>query len=123
MKYRALGRTGLQISELGFGASPLGAVYGAFARQDGVAAVHAALCRARGADLAKPALQYSVSGIGFATTVTGSADPANVHRNARWIEEPIDQALPADVESCLASARDQGWINGRPENQQPGGEP
>jgi L-galactose dehydrogenase len=86
-------------------------------------AAAAALCRERGADLAKLALQYPASGSGFASTVVGSADPANVHRNVRWIGEPIDQALLADVESCLASARDQGWINGRTENQQPGSRP
>ncbi|GAA0357990.1 aldo/keto reductase [Actinoallomurus spadix] len=43
MRSRPLGRTGLEVSELGFGASPLGAVYGAFAEQDGIDAVHAAL--------------------------------------------------------------------------------
>lgn len=43
MKRRTLGATGLEVSELGFGASPLGAVYGAFAESDGIEAVHAAL--------------------------------------------------------------------------------
>ncbi|MBS2965888.1 aldo/keto reductase [Actinocrinis puniceicyclus] len=43
MKRRKLGRTGLEVSELGFGASPLGAVYGPFAQRDGIEAVHKAL--------------------------------------------------------------------------------
>jgi aryl-alcohol dehydrogenase-like predicted oxidoreductase len=30
------------VSELGFGASPLGGIYGTFGEQDGIAAVHAA---------------------------------------------------------------------------------
>jgi L-galactose dehydrogenase len=43
MKRRALGATGLEVSELGFGASPLGSVYGAFAEPDGIDAVRTAL--------------------------------------------------------------------------------
>ncbi|MFE2722597.1 aldo/keto reductase [Kitasatospora sp. NPDC059327] len=43
MRYRPLGRTGLIVSELGFGASPLGSVFGAFAEQDGIDAVRTAL--------------------------------------------------------------------------------
>jgi L-fuconolactonase len=36
VRYRPLGRTGLEVSPLGFGAAPLGAVYGTFAEQDGI---------------------------------------------------------------------------------------
>jgi L-galactose dehydrogenase len=43
MRYRTLGRCGPVISELGFGASPLGGIYGTFAEQDGIGAVHSAL--------------------------------------------------------------------------------
>ena len=43
MRYRTLGSSGPLISELGFGASPLGGIYGTFAEQAGIAAVHAAL--------------------------------------------------------------------------------
>jgi hypothetical protein len=41
MRYRSLAAGGPQVSELRFGASPLGGVYGAFALQDGIDAVHA----------------------------------------------------------------------------------
>ena len=43
MRYRQLGPHGPLVSELGFGASPLGGIYGGFAETAGIQAVHAAL--------------------------------------------------------------------------------
>jgi L-galactose dehydrogenase len=43
MQYRPLGQTGLQVSALGFGASPLGDVFGRIEEGEGVRAVRAAL--------------------------------------------------------------------------------
>jgi L-galactose dehydrogenase len=43
MKYRPLGSTGLEVSALGFGASPLGDVYGRVSAHDSVRAVHCAI--------------------------------------------------------------------------------
>lgn len=43
MRYRRLVPDGPEVSELGFGASPLGGIYGTVAEWDGIAAVHAAL--------------------------------------------------------------------------------
>ncbi|MBQ9399020.1 MAG: aldo/keto reductase [Bacteroidales bacterium] len=43
MEYRELGRTGLKISALGFGASSLGGVFHSLKEADGIAAVHAAI--------------------------------------------------------------------------------
>jgi aryl-alcohol dehydrogenase-like predicted oxidoreductase len=43
MEYRALGRTGLNVSMLGFGAAPLGGVYGPIDEDEGVRAVRTAL--------------------------------------------------------------------------------
>jgi L-galactose dehydrogenase len=43
MRYRPLGKTGLQVSVLGFGASPLGGVFGAIDEAEGIRAVHTAL--------------------------------------------------------------------------------
>jgi L-galactose dehydrogenase len=86
-------------------------------------AAAAELCRAHGTDLAKLALQYAVTTGGWATTVVGSTDPDNIRRNIRWIQEPLDTELLAEVALCLAPARDQGWVNGKPENQCPSGQP
>ncbi|MFF1870219.1 aldo/keto reductase [Kitasatospora herbaricolor] len=43
MRHRRLGTTDLTVSELAFGASPLGSVFGPFAAQDGIDAVRTAL--------------------------------------------------------------------------------
>ncbi len=80
----------------------------------------AARCRERGSSLAKLALQFSVMTSPCVTTVVGSASPANVKRDVEWIGEPIDADLLAEVEAILKPVRDIGWINGRPENQDPG---
>jgi L-galactose dehydrogenase len=82
----------------------------------------AARCRERGSSLAKLALQFSVTTSPCVTTVVGSASPANVKRDVEWIGEPIDADLLAEVEAILEPVRDTGWINGRPENQDPGRE-
>jgi L-galactose dehydrogenase len=42
MQTRTLGKTGLKVSLLGYGAAPLGGVYGAFDEQEAIATVHAA---------------------------------------------------------------------------------
>ncbi|MBV9226663.1 MAG: aldo/keto reductase, partial [Acidobacteriaceae bacterium] len=43
MKYKLLGKTGLQVSVLGFGASPLGNEFGSIDPSEGERAVHAAI--------------------------------------------------------------------------------
>lgn len=83
-------------------------------------AAAAALCRARGSDISRLAMQFAVATGAFASTVVGSADPENVRRTVEWIAEPLDEELLHDVEQILAPVRDTGWSNGRAENQQPG---
>jgi L-galactose dehydrogenase len=43
MEYRPLGKTGLQVSVLGYGAAPLGGVFGEVSEAEGIGTVHAAL--------------------------------------------------------------------------------
>jgi L-galactose dehydrogenase len=86
-------------------------------------AAAAAVCRARGTDIARLALRFAVTTGGFATTVVGAAHPDEVRRNARWLREPLDEALLRDVDECLGPVLDVGWSSGRPENQRPGGRP
>jgi L-galactose dehydrogenase len=80
----------------------------------------AAACQVHGADLAKLALQFSVTTSPCVSTVVGSASPANVRRNITWIEEPLDLELLASVEAILAPVRDQGSVSRRAGNQNPG---
>lgn len=82
-------------------------------------AAAAALCRARGADIARLAVQYAVSTGGFASTVVGTSSAREVRRTAAWVGEPMDEELLREVEESLAPVRDLGWVNGRPENQHP----
>jgi L-galactose dehydrogenase len=79
----------------------------------------AAVCRERGADLARLALQFSVATGTSTATVVGSANAAEVRRNAAWISEPLDEDLLREVDATIFPVRDQGWVNGRPENQDP----
>jgi L-galactose dehydrogenase len=76
----------------------------------------AALCAQRGSDIAKLALQFSLSHPDIATTVAGSANPVNIRNWARWAAEPIDAALLADVQAIFAPIRNVGHREGLPEN-------
>lgn len=76
----------------------------------------AALCASRGSDIAKLALQFSVSHPDLTTTVAGSANPENIRNWARWIEEPIDESLLHDVLKIFQPVRNLGHAEGLPEN-------
>jgi aryl-alcohol dehydrogenase-like predicted oxidoreductase len=76
----------------------------------------AQLCASRGSDIAKLALQFSVSNPDIATTIAGSANPENIRNWARWIAEPIDQQLLAEVQAIFAPVKNIGHREGLPEN-------
>ena len=76
----------------------------------------AALCAARGVDIAKLALQFSLANPDIATTVSGSANPKNIRNWAAWAAEPIDQALLAEVLALFAPVHNRGHVEGLPEN-------
>jgi len=76
----------------------------------------AALCRARGADIGKLALQFSLANPAIHTNIVGSANPARMLQNIRDIEEPMNQALLADVLKILAPVRNLTWPSGQKEN-------
>ncbi len=76
----------------------------------------AALCRARGSDLGKLALQFSLANTAIHTNIVGTADPHRVLQNLRDLAEPLDQTLLADVQKILAPVHNLTWPSGRPEN-------
>jgi aryl-alcohol dehydrogenase-like predicted oxidoreductase len=76
----------------------------------------AALCASRGVDIAKLALQFSLANEDIATTVSGSANPANIRNWAKWAAEPIDRQLLADVQAIFAPVKNIGHREGLPEN-------
>lgn len=82
----------------------------------------AALCRARGEDIARVALSFSLANGGFASTVVGASSAREVRRAVDRIGSPPDEGLLHEIEECLAPVRDEGWMSGRPENRQPGGQ-
>jgi aryl-alcohol dehydrogenase-like predicted oxidoreductase len=82
-----------------------------------VAARQAAeLCRSRGSSIAKLALQFAIANPDIATTVAGSANPANVRAWAAWAAEPLDEELVRDVHAIFAPVRNVGHVEGLVEN-------
>lgn len=76
----------------------------------------AAHCTARGSDIAKLALQFSISHPDIATTIAGSANPENIRRWADWAAQPIDRELLAEVQAIFAPVHNIGHTEGLPEN-------
>jgi L-galactose dehydrogenase len=81
-----------------------------------VCARAAAHCRANGASVEKLAIQYTLTNPDIATTVVGSADPAEMENNIRWASEPIDRQLLDEVLAILKPVHNLTWPSGRPEN-------
>ena len=76
----------------------------------------AALCAERGVDIAKLAVQFSIAHPDIATTVAGSANPANIRSWAKWVAEPVERELLADVLAIFAPVKNIGHIEGLPDN-------
>jgi aryl-alcohol dehydrogenase-like predicted oxidoreductase len=76
----------------------------------------AAHCAARGSDIAKLALQFSIAHPDMTTCVTGSASPERVCQWAAWAQEPLDRALLAEVQAILAPIHNWFYLEGRAEN-------
>jgi L-galactose dehydrogenase len=74
------------------------------------------VCRARGTDIAKLALQFSCANADIATTIAGSANPENIRNWAKWIAEPIDHELLADVLEIFKPVKNLGHKEGLPQN-------
>jgi L-galactose dehydrogenase len=76
-------------------------------------------CTARGVDIAKLALQFSVANEDMTTCIVGSADPANVRKWVEWSNEPIDQQLLSEVLAILRPIHNWFYCECRPENSDP----
>jgi aryl-alcohol dehydrogenase-like predicted oxidoreductase len=71
----------------------------------------ATYCRSRGADIAKLALQFSLSNREIATTLVGTSKAEKMKSNVEWLEEPIDEGLLAEVQEILTPIRNETWQN------------
>ncbi len=76
----------------------------------------AELCAARGTDIAKLALQFSLANDDIATTISGSANPANIRNWIRWANEPLDEELLRDVLAVFAPVKNVGHAEGLRQN-------
>lgn len=76
-------------------------------------------CESVGADIVKLAIQFAVAHPGIATTLVGTANPDNIRRNIAYAEEPLDEALLAQVQAILRPVHNLNFTRGRPENHDP----
>jgi aryl-alcohol dehydrogenase-like predicted oxidoreductase len=73
-------------------------------------------CAARGAEIAKLALQFSLSNPDITTTVAGSANPQNIRNWAKWAQEPLDKELLAEVLEIFKPVKNIGHVEGLQKN-------
>lgn len=76
----------------------------------------AKLCEDNGVDIAQLALQFSIAHPDLATTISGSANPDNIRKWAKWADEPLDQSLLAEVQKIFQPVKNIGHAEGLPEN-------
>jgi L-galactose dehydrogenase len=76
----------------------------------------ARFCDSQGADLAKLALQFSVSNPAIHTTIVGTASSERILNYVREIDEPLDEELLRGVLEILAPVHNMTWPSGLPEN-------
>lgn len=72
--------------------------------------------KAKGAELGQVALPFAMNHPDIATTFVGMPTVGNVRSNLRWIEEPVNEELLAEVREILRPVQDQTWPSGRAEN-------
>jgi L-galactose dehydrogenase len=73
-------------------------------------------CASKGVDIAKLALQFSISNEAIATTIAGSANPGNIRKWAEWAAEPLDLSLLGEVQEIFRPVKNIGHTEGLQEN-------
>jgi L-galactose dehydrogenase len=73
-------------------------------------------CARKGSDIARLALQFSCEHPDITTTIAGSANPQNIRNWSKWIAEPIDQQLLAEVLEIFRPVKNIGHTEGLPQN-------
>jgi len=73
-------------------------------------------CGRKGVDLAKLAIQFSISNPDITTTIAGSANPENIRNWAKWAAEPIDEQLLAEVLEIFKPVKNVGHLEGLAKN-------
>jgi aryl-alcohol dehydrogenase-like predicted oxidoreductase len=76
-------------------------------------------CAARGVDIARLALQYSLANEALATCIVGSANPENVKKWVEWAGQPLDQQLLGEVLDILRPIHNWFYLEGHTTNNDP----
>lgn len=71
----------------------------------------AGYCSGKGYPIEKLAIQFAVSNPRIATTLFSSANPDNVIRNIRFVEESLDPVLLREVTDIIGDQRRVSWKN------------
>lgn len=71
----------------------------------------AAHCRSKGADIAQLAVQFSLANPDVATTLVGTSKAEKIEKNVKWLKEPIDEVLLAEVQEILSPIHNETWQN------------
>lgn len=71
----------------------------------------AGYCSGKGYPIEKLAVQFAVSNPRIATTLFSSANPDNVIRNIRFVEESLDPVLLREVTDIIGDQRRVSWKN------------
>ena len=76
-------------------------------------------CKAKNTDIVKLAMQYACSHPDIATTLVSTAHPDNIRDNIAYVQEPMDEALLAEVLEILKPIHNFNFARGRPEHRDP----
>jgi L-galactose dehydrogenase len=71
-------------------------------------------CKAKDTDIVKLAMQYACSHPDIATTLVSTAAPDNIRDNIAYVQEPMDEALLAEVLEILKPIQNFNFARGRP---------
>lgn len=69
-------------------------------------------CQQQGVEIAQLAMQFAVQQESIPTTLVSTANPDNVLRSVRWIEEPIQTEVLEEVLRILKPVHNQTWASG-----------
>jgi len=73
-------------------------------------------CDSKGVDIASLAIQFCVANPDITTSVAGTVNPENMKNILKWIEQPLDYELLAQVQKLLEPVKNILWPVGKPEN-------
>jgi len=76
-------------------------------------------CKSRGVEIVKLAVQFCCAEPRIATTLVGTADPANMRDNIAYANEPLDEELLREVMDILKPIQNMNFTRGLPEHRDP----